>query len=224
MPAGALITILGWFASHLIVFTLIGFAVIGFFVLDRQPLAQAPLAAEESVSVAPVSKRPPVEATAAVTTNPAGAMPEVAPAESKSPPARAPKLIGGSIPVYDLKNRPAPEGEGFRPGGVPAEPPMELPSDRESLLQNARRAFWNGQFEAAEAVYMDLIAQYPDDADIFGELGNLYEGMGQADLARDAFFEAGVRLRNAGERKKLSQVIEILKKSGDERYMSLSDP
>lgn len=224
MPAGALITILGWFASHLIVLTLIGFAVVGFFLFDRQPASRDTVAAEESISRVPVPEPSSVEPPSTVAADPVRETPEAAPAESRTLPARAPKLIGGSIPVYDLKNRSAPDDEGFRPGAVPAEPVMELPSDRETLLQNARRAFWNGQFEAAEGVYMDLIAQYPDDADIFGELGNLYEGMGQADLAKDAFFEAGIRLRSTGDREKLSQVIEILKKSGDERYKSLSDP
>lgn len=89
-------------------------------------------------------------------------------------------------------------------------------------MQRARRAFWDGEFEAAEAAYMDLVAVYPEDADLFGELGNLYEAMGQEALALDAYYEAGVRLKRGDFREKLDKVIEIFEKKGDDRYRDLS--
>lgn len=224
MPAGVLISVVRWFASHLIVLTLLGFAVVGLFVFDAKAPTGAVQSRAESASDATIRNGVAVESSPPAEVPSAPDTIAKAPVPPAKPTAQGPKLIGGSIPVYDLRNRSAPDAEGFRPGALTPETQPQVTSNRETRLQSARRAFWNGQFEVAEGIYMDLIAQYPDDADVFGELGNLYEGMGQADLASDAFFEAGVRLRAMGDREKLSQVIEILKKAGDERYQSLSDP
>ena len=71
---------------------------------------------------------------------------------------------------------------------------------------------------------MDVIAAYPDDPEAFGELGNLYEAMGKAELARDAFFAAGVRLKQRGEQEKLRQVADLLAEKGDERSVLLAPP
>ncbi len=92
---------------------------------------------------------------------------------------------------------------------------------RERLVQEARRAYWNNEYEAAEAAYMALISRYPGDADAFGELGNLYEVMAAPDRAVDAFYEAGIRLKLAGEFEKLSIVKEILLKAQDPRAAEL---
>ena len=114
------------------------------------------------------------------------------------------------------------------PLGDPFRPPREMPATtggvltRDDLVQQARRAFWNGDFETAEAGYIDLIAAYPEDADAFGELGNLYLSMGKPAAALDAYFEAGVRLRAHGETEKLRQIIDILTKEGDQRADQLT--
>ena len=85
------------------------------------------------------------------------------------------------------------------------------------MVQQARRAFWNGDFEGAESAYMSVISAYPEDADAFGELGNLYQAMGKDEQAMDAYFEAGILLEQAGEREKLKQIIDLLVKKGDQR-------
>jgi tetratricopeptide (TPR) repeat protein len=82
------------------------------------------------------------------------------------------------------------------------------------MVQTARRAFWNGDLEAAEAAYIEAIARYPDDPDLFGELGNLYVSMGRRQRALDAFYESALRLRATGESEKLSEVIDLLESYG----------
>jgi tetratricopeptide (TPR) repeat protein len=82
------------------------------------------------------------------------------------------------------------------------------------MVQTARRAFWNGDLEAAEAAYIEAIARYPDDPDLFGELGNLYVSMGRRQRALDAFYESALRLRATGESEKLSEVIDLLESHG----------
>ena len=85
------------------------------------------------------------------------------------------------------------------------------------MVQQARRAFWNGDFEGAESAYMSVISAYPEDPDAFGELGNLYQAMGKDEQAMDAYFEAGVLLKQAGDREKLQQIVDLFEKQGDQR-------
>ncbi len=143
--------------------------------------------------------------------------------------ARQPKMIGGSIPLFkDQTEQPisstgpaAGRDSGhvvstFRPPEVIAEETPVQPS-RADMLQQARRAFWNGDYEAAEAAYMALISRYPDDADGFGELGNLYRKTGRNARSLDAYYEAGRRLKAVGEGEKLQQIIDLLVEAGDDR-------
>ena len=89
------------------------------------------------------------------------------------------------------------------------------------MVQAARRAYWNNEYDASEAAYMALITRYPGDADAFGELGNLYQAMAAHDRAIDAYYEAGVRLKIAGEFEKLRIVKEILIRAQDSRASEL---
>lgn len=249
MPAGLLIGLLGWFASHLIVITLLGFVVVGFWVfgviapdaVSPRQTSRAPHSGVESslmpdaVSAADPKGSRPSEKSPAQSPDPAGnrQAPQAAaagatvdarqdsPVDDAQKARRQPKMIGGSLPIYDVRPRrgDAPPGrtaDGFRP---PTELPQvgAMPPTREERVQSARRAFWNGDFEAAEAAYMDLIADDPDDPDAFGELGNLYESMGRPALAAEAFFEAGTRLKRRGEIDKLQHVIDFLNEKGDTR-------
>lgn len=236
MPTGILIGILHWFASHLILFSLLGFVVVGLFLFgvveppagfradarQQQFAADAPrpVPAMPPPSVPPPLVAPPVSDKPA---EPAPAQQAVLPPPAG--PAKRPKLIGGSLPVYDEIPReghtPAARAvDGFRPQGMAAPLPVAL--GYEERIQRARRAFWNGEFELAEAEYMDVIAAYPDDADVFGELGNLYETTGKATLAGDAYFAAGVRLKASGDTQKLRQVIDILEGRDDQRAALLT--
>jgi tetratricopeptide (TPR) repeat protein len=94
---------------------------------------------------------------------------------------------------------------------------------REDYLQRARRAFWNGEFEAAEAGYMAMISAHPADADGFGELGNLYQSMGKPQRALDAYYEAAVRLKASGEQERFRELVELLTREGDPRADTLSN-
>lgn len=222
MPGGILIGIVSWLASHLIVFSLLGFVVLGLFVFGVVPL--------DPRDTGTVVLDTPDGSAAARDVRPYAANVADEPASetlaAPAPrPSKRPKMIGGSLPVYDRlpkpgQERPKVDSNGFRPSDGLAESPPLMPSYGE-IIQRARRAFWNGDFEAAEAAYMDAVSAYPDDADAFGELGNLYESMGKSALAGDAFFAAGVRLKARGNHEKLSQIIDLLGEKGDERAQSL---
>ena len=237
MRGGLYSVLTNFVATHLVVLSLIAFAVGGVYLIPAD--TDSPTQGEAASVVEPSSvlkpQQPPEQAS------PPGAditdsgikpsMEEPALDDGSVIPQREdyertpPQMIGGSLPIYE---RPAPiqrapalsPGAAFRPADrgvlVPAPPPT-----RDQLVQQARRAFWNGDFEGAEVAYMAVISAFPEDADAFGELGNLYQSMGKDAEAMDAFFEAGIRLKALGNQGKLSQIIELFDKKGDERLQRL---
>jgi hypothetical protein len=213
MPRGVISSLLHWLATHLVSITLIGFLIVGLVLSGVIQLPSRAAWKLGGVAIPHPGQR--------VGDPPASEDLRLSPSQ---PAARkAPKLIGGSLPVqgeaqFDGDSA-ASSGGGFRPST--AMPPGAAGRGREDLLQQARRAFWNGDFQAAEAAYIDLISTYPADADAFGELGNLYEAMGKPSEALDAHYEAGIRLRAAGETGKLQQVIDLLERKADPRARNL---
>jgi hypothetical protein len=220
MPGSPLLSLLRFVASHLVLLTLAGFIAVGGWLSGYWGTPPAPMPADRSqgrvphpatdgatgpgtaaVPVVPPDQRGISTPTGPVQPGGQGAPPLPGPAPTTS--NRQPPLIGGTLPNYGSA------GEGFfRPpaaGGTPSGSP-----NREDLVQTARRAFWNGDFEAAETAYMNAIMRYPDDADLFGELGNLYDAMGQRKRSLDAFYEAALRLRAEGKLNKLSEVMDLL--------------
>ncbi|MCP5086913.1 MAG: tetratricopeptide repeat protein [Rhodobacteraceae bacterium] len=75
---------------------------------------------------------------------------------------------------------------------------------------DARRAYRAGE-EGAEQSYMALVEKYPDQADIRGELGNIYIKSGKQQKAAEQFLQAGLSLARAGNTDKAKRVLEILR-------------
>ncbi len=225
MPRGFIPVVLNWLATHLLSIFLIGFLVTGLLLAD---LIQLP---SRAVLDLPGTTSP-RSATAPGADQRGQGRPlvqEPRPGRPQPEPANAPKLIGGSLPVqgaarHDSGSSSAPSDGlmgGFRPSTAGATIPETEGGGRDDLLQQARRAFWNDDFGAAEAAYMNLVAAYPRDADAFGELGNLYEAMGKPSQALDAYYEAGIRLKAAGDTAKLQQVIDLFERNEDPRVADL---
>lgn len=70
-------------------------------------------------------------------------------------------------------------------------------SERE-LLISARSAFNNGAMAKSEKYYIQLTELDNFNADIYGELGNVYYSQGKWDKAGQAYYEAAVRLIEKG--------------------------
>ena len=105
-----------------------------------------------------------------------------------------------------------------------SEDVLPAPQDnREGLdrLERARAAFWAGELERAEKLYLEYLALEPADAATFGELGNLYQSMGRPGDALDAYYEAGIRFRSQGDQERLEQIVELLSETGDPRAAQL---
>lgn len=98
------------------------------------------------------------------------------------------------------------------------------PETRQQLLQAARKAFWSGNLDVSEAAYIKYLKQFPEDANVFGELGNLYQSMGNRQAALNAYVEAAFRLQLQGEYQQLQQIVELLYKAGDPRAEQFQMP
>ncbi|MGB5468600.1 MAG: tetratricopeptide repeat protein [Sedimenticolaceae bacterium] len=216
MPGNPLVMLLAWLVRHLVAFSLLGFAIAGLFVFGVVDMRWDDLFVREGLSPTQADRRSlPREQ------NPRGEADAGRSDGLAQSVSRQPELIGGSLPVYA---RPRVAGEGpadsFRPINR-TDAALRSTLSRQDYLQQARRAFWNGEFESAEIAYMALIGEYPADADAFGELGNLYKSMGRSAEALDAYYAAGLRLKAAGDADRLQQVIDILRKASDDRAADL---
>jgi TolA-binding protein len=244
MPVNLISAAFAWLATHLVILSLLGFLFAGLFVFGLINGTGPGSVQQKKTFPAPTQSRPDaLPATGTASSSPIGGADQSVAEKAESAgnldtaPVDAgrglvkgeagrlpPRLIGGSLPIYGQQDAPQSQpgampgaiGNGFRP---PTEDPGPAAGGmtREDYVQQARRAFWNGEFEAAEAAYMALISQYPADADAFGELGNLYQSMGKPQRAMDAYFEAAVRLKAAGNTDKLKEVMELLTREGDPR-------
>lgn len=67
-------------------------------------------------------------------------------------------------------------------------------SSERDLLISARSAFNQGDMPGSENYYIQLSELDHDNADIFGELGNVYYSQGKWDEAGQAYYEAAIRL------------------------------
>ena len=74
------------------------------------------------------------------------------------------------------------------------------------LLYSARNAFHQGKLDVAIQKYKELTELENDEADYFGELGNVYYAMGKWRKAGLAYYEAAVRLI---DKNKFSQVVYL---------------
>lgn len=76
----------------------------------------------------------------------------------------------------------------------------EMSGETRATWIEARRAFWDQDIAKTEAAYLKLIKDNPDEADLPGELGNVYLAQGRVDDAADQYLEAGRRLLKASNR------------------------
>lgn len=103
----------------------------------------------------------------------------------------------------------------FRPDVEPVDE-QALASARETsgntpgLLQQARRAYWNEQYDQAVALYHQFIQVEPDNPDGYGELGNLLSSRGEFEQASQAYRSASRLLREKGDTAQAEQLQEVL--------------
>lgn len=86
------------------------------------------------------------------------------------------------------------------PAGAPAPAKEAAPKpDPKQSIATARDLFAKGNVSEAIAAYQALLKTSPDEADAWGELGNVYHSAGRLQDASRAYFEAATRLIDKGE-------------------------
>ncbi|MEO5337395.1 MAG: hypothetical protein H7841_10955 [Magnetospirillum sp. WYHS-4] len=168
-----------------------------------------------SVSSSVARVRPADPEAAAKPPQAAAALPQVRPAPPAVPvPAAGMQgMYGmGGMTGMQAQKAPAPAPASVAaPAPTPAPRPVAAPAAnlRDGWMQ-ARRAYAIGDLNAAAEAYRALVAQYPEEADIAGELGNVYMLQGRGADAADAFYEAGQRLLRGPNWVRAQAVLPVL--------------
>ena len=148
---------------------------------------------------------------AAKSTETAAAAPAPAPepkAEAAPAPTPVAKAEAPAQPVAAPAAAPAP---------APAAAPAPVSDDLRADWMAARKAFWDGDLQAAEAKYIKLMAAHADEPDLAGELGNMYLRQGKREEAAAMFLEAGRRMLRGPYPVRANSVIAILNGLAPER-------
>ena len=95
-------------------------------------------------------------------------------------------------------------------------------SSERNLFIDARTAFNTGNISTSEKLYLELTQLEQDNADAFGELGNVYYSQGKWDQAGQAYYEAAVRLIAEGNYNQVSYLQRVISGLNTEHADKLS--
>jgi len=154
----------------------------------------------------------PVETTAADVEAPSTPAEPVAQTDPAPQPVAAETATKAAIvqPTPD----PVPEVQTTQP--QPAAPVAER-------LTEARRAYWQGDLTRSETQYVALAQGAPENADVNGELGNIYFAQARYDKAADAYFVTGKLLVENGNPQQVGQIIGVLQSIAPQKAATLRE-
>ena len=187
------------FVRLITIYVLVAVAVLGVF--NRDKVAQllgygGNPAATQQAELPPIPTAPSAETaaeTAAETpTAPVVAKAVVPPVETAAPVAPATGETAEATPA------------------APAQAAAEPAPDVDSRINAARRAFWDGDVDQAERLYAALAGQFPDRADIAGELGNIYYTAGRYPEAAQYYYVVAQHLLADGNKAQAQAMIAVL--------------
>lgn len=78
------------------------------------------------------------------------------------------------------------------------------------LLKSARMAYWSGDIQSAEKLYLYLANIEDSNPDVYGELGNIYYAQGEWKQAGQAYYEAAVRLLAINKGDQVSYLLQLI--------------
>jgi tetratricopeptide (TPR) repeat protein len=110
-------------------------------------------------------------------------------------------------------------GYAFRPmaGGKAAE----IALGYQDALRSTRSLLVSGQLERAEKNYLDIIDRYPQRADAYGELANLYLSQGLQEAAAEAYLAAGRRIQLPSQQERYDDLMQVLGQLAPEKAAKL---
>lgn len=108
---------------------------------------------------------------------------------------------------------------------APAEPSAQPTAPNADTMMPrwaaARQAFWDGNRDEAEVLYTALAAEFPSEASILGELGNLYYNSGRTAAAARQYHAVGLLAIAAGNRAETAAMIGVLQSIAPEMAADL---
>ena len=110
-------------------------------------------------------------------------------------------------------------------------PPQTAPSqttpaptatdDIQTRLTEARQTYWNRDLAGAEVLYKSLVADAPTNADIKGELGNLYFAQRRMNEAADMYHQTGLQLIADGNTRQIMSLVGVLQNIAPDKAADL---
>lgn len=174
---------------------------------EAEPVAEEPaVAVEETVVTESVQEEPAtIQAEPPVATEP----PQTIAAAGPVPGEEIAGDTDRSMMAEESAPEPAPATE---PPAEAATPDADGQARREQeLVRQARQAYWQRNYDEAEAAYRQLLEIDPDNPDLYGELGNLYYATGKWKLAGEAYYQASTRLLQTGQTQQVGYLLRVLK-------------
>lgn len=220
-----MIQILHFFLRHLIMIGFLAYLGLGLYFHEKLfpglqlPSLSAPKKQAEVVS--PPQQRQQADAAAAVEDaqiqDPAAvSAPVEAPISAEPPSEEQPEVAPESADQSQ-----APVGFQFRP----EEGAVANPEDAQyqNLMNQARTLTDREDWPGAEAAYLRLVLEYPDKAEPYGELGNLYLYRQDKIKAADAYWQAALRLKGEDQALRLQGLLEVLEQIDPDKAKSLRE-
>jgi hypothetical protein len=179
----------------------------------------APVLPAETVAV-PAEQTPPLEVPVPGGVSQPSA-PELPAGESTEPPAEALQadVVVPAEPAGDSDSALPAEQSAAQPESTSG--PVPTADDYQSQLFAARELYWKRDAEAAVTAYTQLLQSYPDRADGWGELGNLYMAFGQTDNAVNAYSQAVELFTQQDRRQEASNMLGVMRTLNPARAIEL---
>lgn len=94
-------------------------------------------------------------------------------------------------------------------------------ADIQSRLTQARQTYWNRDLVKAETLYKSLVSEAPTNADIKGELGNLYFSQRRMVEAAEMYHQTGLQLISNGNTQQIMSLIGVLQSIAPDKAADL---
>lgn len=95
-------------------------------------------------------------------------------------------------------------------------------ADYKHMLQTARALFQRKKYKESISKYKELIELESHEADFYGELGNVYYGAGNWNMAGASYYEAAIRLMDKGDFSQVSYLQRVLQGLDKDRAYKLA--
>jgi tetratricopeptide (TPR) repeat protein len=129
-------------------------------------------------------------------------------------PSEQPTQIAEQLPVAvsgtEKAELPAPAEQAVTGTGDTAVVKPSADASARQALEQARILFWQRDMRAAAAAYESVAQAYPDNADVWGEIGNFYYTLRQRQPASLAYARAIELLIDQHDTERASQLVEVL--------------